>query len=265
MSSSDLSFDLALERAVQGTTQVLPVSLISTGALWKYFVQATDLGTSWRSNSFDDAAWNSGPSMLGFGDANGILPATVVANNGQWTSYFRRSFVAPDPAVVQSLNARILREDTAVVYLNGAEVWRDENLPSTGTINYNTPAQAGLGGADESAWIPITIDTVYLQSGTNLIAIEVHQNSTNSSDLAMNFDLTAALLVPTRAHIFISATTLSWPSEAGALKLYSTTILASPVSWSPLSGSAYQSNGAWHLPLPAATTNAQWFYRLQSP
>ena len=35
---------------------------------------------AWRSNTFNDTAWSSGPSMLGFGDANGLLPATVIAS-----------------------------------------------------------------------------------------------------------------------------------------------------------------------------------------
>jgi autotransporter-associated beta strand protein len=244
-------------------SQFVSVSLVSTGAAWKFHDTAADPGAAWRSNSFNDAIWSSGPSMLGFGDANGILPSTVVASNGQWTTYFRRAIYIPNAAQVQTLTGRILRDDAAVVYLNGAEVWRDENLPSTGAINYNTPAQLGLGGADESAWITFALNPAALVAGTNIVAIEVHQNATTSSDLAMNFDLTSTLLLPTKARVSINPATLSWPSEAAWFSLYSTTNLTPPMNWTRVSA-AYESNGVWYWPIPA-TTNAQEFYRLHGP
>src|SRR5439155_11962747 len=46
-----------------------PVSLIVTGAIWKYFDQGVDLGTNWASRIYtNDASWASGPSQLGYGD-----------------------------------------------------------------------------------------------------------------------------------------------------------------------------------------------------
>ena len=116
----------------------MPVTLVATGAVWKYFDRTSDLGTAWRSNSFNDVMWSSGPAMLGFGDANGLLPATVVASNRQWTTYFRRTFYVPHGNLVQSLDGHILRDDGAVVYVNGTEIWRDTNMPS-GVITNPTP------------------------------------------------------------------------------------------------------------------------------
>jgi autotransporter-associated beta strand protein len=266
-SSSDISFDLKLERVVQGSgspAQFIPVSLIATGAVWKYFDNTNDLGAAWRSNSFNDAGWAGGRSMLGFGDANGLLPSTTVASNGQITTYFRHTILVPNAAQVQALSARILRDDAAVIYLNGAEVWRDPNLPGTGQINYRTPATAALGGVDESTWLNFAPDPSAPLSGTNLIAIEVHQNSATSSDVAMNFELAGTLLLPLTTRLAISGSALSWPAEAGWFSLESTTNLTPPVVWSPLLSSAQPSNGLWHFPLPA-TTNAQTFYRLRGP
>ena len=57
------------------------------------------------------------------------------------------------------------------------------------THTENHPASAG----HESLRPSIEIRVV---SGTNIITIEVHQNSTTSSDLAMNVDLAGMLLVP---------------------------------------------------------------------
>jgi len=52
------------------------------------------------------------------------------------TTYFRRAFVSPDPTNFATLLLRLLRDDGAVVYLNGVETWRD-NMPP-GTIFYST-------------------------------------------------------------------------------------------------------------------------------
>lgn len=266
--STDISFDLKLEGLVQGSSapgQFVPVSLLRSGALWKYFDGANDLGTAWRSNSFNDFAWRSGPSMLGFGDANGILPATVVASNQQWTTYFRRAIYVPDASQVQTVNGRILRDDAAVVYINGAEVWRDPNLPAAGSISYSTPATDGLGGADESTWLEFSLDPAALQTGTNAIAIEVHQNAVNSSDLAMNFELSGMLLLPLDVRLSIAGDAVSWPGEAGWFSLVTTTNLSPPIAWTAATNTAVlsRSNGQWRLTLPAPT-NGQRYFRLQN-
>jgi len=266
-------YTVALDYGAPGQVRLLvasesdrfvPVSLIVTGAMWKYFAQPSDPGAAWRSNSFDDTTWSSGPSMLGFGDANGLLPSTLIASNGQWTTYFRRAIYVPNPSQAAILSARILRDDAAVVYLNGAEIWRDENLPNTGAINYDTPAQAVVAGADESAWIHFAMNPAALVAGTNVIAIEVHQNALNSSDLAMNFELAATVRLPVDVHLTIVGDTLSWPSDAGWFSIYSTTDLTPPVVWTPLTDTPVLVGEHWTLSLPLSTNN-QRFFRLHSP
>jgi autotransporter-associated beta strand protein len=265
--SSDISFDLKLEGLVPGVSApavFVPVSLIATGATWKYFDGTNDLGTAWRDNAFDDATWNSGSSMLGYGDANGLLPSTLVASNGQITTYFRRAVVVPNPAQVRTLTARVLRDDAAVVHLNGAEIWRDENLPSTGAINYDTRAQTSLSNADESAWLSFALSPAALLPGTNIIAIEVHQSAANSSDLAMNFELNATLLLPASVRLALTGDTLSWPADAGWFSLESATNLTPPVAWTPFTNAPVLMGDHWLLTLPD-TTNGQRFFRLQTP
>ena len=78
--------------------------------------------------------------------------APHLSSNRQWTTYFRRQFYVPHPALVTPLNARLTRDDAVVIYLNGAEVWRDTNLTS-GTITFTTPALVALSGADETNWL----------------------------------------------------------------------------------------------------------------
>src|SRR5207253_2793104 len=115
----------------------------ATNSVWKYRDTGENLGTAWTGLTFNDSAWKSGPSMLGYGDGG---EATVVSygpdpNGKYFTTYFRRAFTILDPTVVSALAMQVRREDGVIVYLNGSEIYRN-NMP-TGPVNYLTPAATG--------------------------------------------------------------------------------------------------------------------------
>lgn len=253
--------------AVTAPAPPVPVTLISPGAVWKYFDQTNDLGTTWRSNTFNDAAWASGVARLGYGNDGEV---TKVASNRQWTTYFRRQFYVPNPANVTALDARLTRDDAAVIYLNGTEVWRDTNLTS-GIITNQTPALVALGGADETNWLTLSFITPplsLLKPGWNLLAAEVHNQSLTSSDIGFNFELSGMALIAgaPRCNIFSApeSLTLSWPDDASYFAAYFATNLTPPATWTSLGDLAVLTNNQWRVTLPAAT-NGQRFFRLQSP
>jgi hypothetical protein len=80
----------------------------------------------------------------------------------------------------------MVRDDGAVVYLNGTEIWRS-NMPG-GTITSTTDATASVGGALESNWFSYTVKRPPLVAGLNVLAVELHQKGTNSSDLSFDFE-----------------------------------------------------------------------------
>jgi hypothetical protein len=163
-----------------------PITLVPLGATWKFLDTGADLGAAWRSNSFNDTFWRSGPAQLGFGDGD---EQTVVANHLQFTTYFRYRFVLPAAGSVRALRGRLLRDDGAVVYLNGVEIFRS-NMP-TGAVNYLTPASSAVSGSDETNYFSFAASGATLCAGTNLVAVEIHQSATNSSDISFNLELTA--------------------------------------------------------------------------
>ena len=239
-------------------------SLVATGAVWKFNDSGANLGTAWRSNAFNDAAWSSGPSMLGFGDANGLLPSTVIASNRQITTYFRTSFTVPPGLNTTNLNLRILRDDAAVVYLDGGEIWRDTNITS-GVVAYNTLTPVSLGGAAESTWLTTNLPPALLPAGPHLLAAEVHQNSTTSSDVAFNLELTAQSAAPSPT---LSPTlaggnqfTLAWPGWAAGYALQVATNLTPPVAWLVATNVPALINNQWVVPLGTPATGNR-FYRL---
>jgi hypothetical protein len=163
--------------------------LVPTGATWKYLDNGSDQGSAWRNPAFNDALWPANAAQFGYGDGG---EATVVsygpiATNKYITTYFRHAFDVADPSSYAGVTISLLRDDGAVVYLNGREVFRS-NMPG-GAIAYRTPASANIGGADESTFYPTAISATNLASGRNLLAVEIHQASTNSSDVSFDLEL----------------------------------------------------------------------------
>ena len=97
----------------------------------------------------------------------------------------------PDPAALGPLTLRLLRDDGAVVYINGMEVFRS-NMPA-GTVTYTTPASTAVGGADEQQFYTSTVDSSALVVGSNVIAVELHQSGGTSTDLSFDLELTATV------------------------------------------------------------------------
>ena len=263
--SSDLSFDLELLatlRPARATT------LIADGAVWKYHDLGVNLGTTWRNNSFNDVAWSNGVSKFGFGNDGEVTTLTRTNSFGttNMTFYFRRQFYVPSPLAVQSLTARLIRDDGAVIYLNGSELWRD-SMPA-GPITYTMPATTTISGTDETSWLtlnsqPSTLNL--LVPGWNTLAAEIHQVTNTSSDAGFNFELFANVSVNTnlalRARQSGPDLVLTAPTDANYFSLHAATNLTPPVLWSPLTNTPQFFGNEWRVTLPV-TTNGQQFYRL---
>ncbi len=175
----------------QGTT------LVVTGAVWRYLDNGSNQGTAWRELAFDDSAWAAGPAQLGYGDGD---EATIVsggtnANSKYITTYFRRAFTVEEASAVSNLTLRLLRDDGGVVYLNGIEIHRG-NMP-TGAVDYLTLAASSISAPAESTFNLALVDPAALVTGTNVLAVEIHQGATNSADIS--FDLELISNVPSAA------------------------------------------------------------------
>ena len=166
--------------------------LVASGAVWSYLDDGSDQGTAWRAPAFDDSGWSQGASQLGYGDGD---EATVVSfgpnsSDKYETTYFRHQFDVPNPAQYSLLALRLMRDDGAVVYLNGSEVVRS-NMPA-GTIGYTTLASSAMSGAEETNFFWYTLGAASLASGTNTLAVEVHQVLVTSSDISFDLELIAS-------------------------------------------------------------------------
>ena len=167
----------------------LTTTWIARGSTWKYLDDGSSPDTSWSTLDFDDSTWKAGAAELGYGDGD---EATTVsyggnANDKHITTFFRKVFqVAPDEQI-SGLTLTLKRDDGAVVYLNGTEIFRD-NMPESSS--YDTPASSVVEDDDiVRTAVPVTL----LDPGRdNVLAVEVHQQSARSSDLSFDAELTRA-------------------------------------------------------------------------
>lgn len=167
------------------------VNLIPVNDSWKFLDNGTDQGIIWQNINFNDASWSAGNAELGYGDGD---EATTVsygtsANDVFITTYFRHSFNVVDPTLYSYLSLELLRDDGAVVYLNGNEIYRS-NMPS-GNINYQTLANGTVAWPNEDDWYNANISSSFLVAGNNVVAVEIHQDDNTSSDISFNFKLDA--------------------------------------------------------------------------
>jgi hypothetical protein len=240
--------------------------LIPAGAMWKYLDNGSNQGTAWYKTNFNDNLWKEGPAQLGYGDKD---VTTVIgygpdSNRKYITTYFRRAFLVDDPAQFAGLTLSVMRDDGAVVYLNGREVFRS-NMPA-GTISYSTLASDTVGGADESAFFDCEIDPARLVKGTNLVAVEVHQASASSSDLGFDLRLAGLSLSRTSPPLLLAERVganirLFWPATAIGWELYATADLMPPVAWTPVSRAIQYTNGQSSITF--APANSQQFFILK--
>jgi hypothetical protein len=183
---------VTLSSRASGPARAQQSVLVPSGAIWKYLDNGSNQGTAWRARTFGDSAWKSGAAPLGYGDGD---EATIVSygpdSSAKYiTTYFRHAFTVPDPSAVGALSLGVLRDDGAVVYLNGTEVFRT-NMPG-GTIGAATLASTALGGSDETTYVTAAVNPGLLAAGTNVLAVEIHQAGATSSDISFDLRLTAS-------------------------------------------------------------------------
>ncbi|MDA3853559.1 MAG: right-handed parallel beta-helix repeat-containing protein, partial [Bacteroidales bacterium] len=165
-------------------------TIISRGDNWYYFDAGTDLGTAWKASDYDHSSWRQGQAQLGYGDGDESTTIGYGSSNTNKyiTTYFRKKFTLTiEEKNGSQMIINLLKDDGAIVYVNGQEVIR-ANM-SSGTVDYQTTSRSRVSGSAESTFTSYTIDNSYFLLGNNSIAVEVHQTAANSSDLSFDLEL----------------------------------------------------------------------------
>lgn len=162
-------------------------NLVPLSHTWRYEESGTDPGGDWRAPEFNDSAWPAGQGLLAQEDCN-CLPEPIrtqlTVGSSKLTYYFRTTFVYTGNVSQATLALRHVVDDGVVVYLNGAEVWR---LGVEDPVTHTKLASRSVNNAVLEG--PFILSAVPLRSGLNVIAAEVHQVNSSSSDVVFGLQL----------------------------------------------------------------------------
>ncbi len=161
-------------------------SVVKADDIWRYFPGNSEPPSNWHETGFDDSSWLSGPGGVGYGDgddATVISPVTSV--------YIRRNFILYDTSIISSAVLHVDFDDGFVAYLNGHEIAR-ENIGTVGirplhnefAILTTYEAQLPSGGIPARFIIDEEILSGLMIQGNNVLALQIHNCNSTSSDLS---------------------------------------------------------------------------------
>ncbi len=169
-------------------------SLVRADNIWKYWNASSIPANyaSWKDLGYNDQNWSSGAGGIGYGDND---DQTIIASIP--SILLRHEFVVHDVEEITHLIFHADYDDGFIAYLNGQEIMRSDNLSASPAYHELTSSQHEAvmysgGIPDDITFDGEEIEDL-LQDGANILAIRVHNASTNSSDLTGNFFLSAGL------------------------------------------------------------------------
>ncbi len=155
---------------------------IREGDTWKYFLPQSEPDSEWKNNGFDDSGWNSGQTGIGHSDND---DRTIIAKN--ISVFARKTFTVTDLTSVSKVIFYIDYDDGFVAYLNGVEFARSNMGETNSPVTFNQTASAShealiYRGESPEAY---EIDADILIEGENVLAVQVHDVSRNSTDMTL--------------------------------------------------------------------------------
>jgi len=170
----------------------------------------------WTLEDWDDVAWLSGTTGVGY-DYAGLIGLDVSAMRGvNETVYIRVPFEVEDPSAIKALTLRIRFDDGMIAYINGQEVARD-NAPAPTKETWNSGAP--VNRFDDQALNPVDYSIPefdFLHVGTNLLAVQGLNNRRDSSDLLILPELLATISSEAEPSLrYFPAPTPGKPNNAG--------------------------------------------------
>lgn len=148
------------------------------------YLRVTQAVANWNSITFSDGGWSIGKTGIGYGDGD---DATMIASVN--TVYLRKTFYLSDTTQFSRSFLHVDYDDGFVAYLNGFEVSRaNMGTPGTATVfnqSADQPREAEMyqGGLPQA--FDLTNHKQRFRIGKNVLAIEVHNYGSSSSDLSL--------------------------------------------------------------------------------
>jgi len=165
--------------------------------IWKYLEGTYEPDTNWRKIGFNDISWLQGQGGIGYGDND---DSTIV--NPVTSLYLRNDFNIIDTAQITALALNIDYDDAFVAYLNNVEIARSNigNVGDYPTFNQTSSslheAQIYQGGNPDQFLINTQLFKDNILPGNNILAVQIHNDNINSSDLTSRIFLSFGINNP---------------------------------------------------------------------
>lgn len=172
-------------------------SLVVASNEWRYFTGNSEPPSIWTDLTFNDSAWQKGSGGIGWGDGDDTTVITRVPS-----VYLRRKFNVAELDKIVALILHVDFDDGFVAYLNGKEIAR-ANIGTPGVkppysqyaTNCDFEAQLPSGGIP-ARFVLNSTHKGYLLQGENVLALQVHDCNSTSSDLSSTTFLMAGISIP---------------------------------------------------------------------
>lgn len=169
-------------------------TVIAANYTWQYLVPSSEPDASWRLPNQTLVGWSTGIGGVGFGDNDdGTLISTATS------VFLRKTFTLSDVSSIEFLKLYMDYDDGFVAYINGVEIAR-ANVGTAGTPPVFNSLAAGnheangyQGMALDEFEVSMSSLEGILVNGENVLAIQVHNATVNSSDLTSNAYLAAGV------------------------------------------------------------------------
>jgi hypothetical protein len=246
---------------------VSQTEIIGEAEFWRYLKGAglEDYPASWKTEGFDDSDWEEGRTGIGYAD--GDDRTELLDMQGSYVSIAaRKTFSMSQAEIDEAGDITFLLDfdDGFVAYLNGMELAR-ANVD--GVIGEDVRADQPANGSHEAGDFEVFgVSKDLLQDGPNVLAVQVHNATLDSSDLSF-----IPMLVireqppsqpgggPTEAPVVINEVKATEAGGGGFIELYnrSSELLAldgyvledsGGVSRFTLPGASFLATGEW-LPI----------------
>ncbi|MFW5851345.1 MAG: CotH kinase family protein, partial [Bacteroidota bacterium] len=159
---------------------------------YNYFIGKSEPPADWNSISFDDNSWESGYSVIGYGNHNDTTKIDTCTS-----VYIRLPFEIESLDNITKFNLMADYSDGYIAYINGIEILRiNMGEPHTVVAHNELATRSRDMLSSRYQCNPLMgyfIDEDMLQTclveGENILAIQVHNDSVADSNIGFNFGL----------------------------------------------------------------------------
>ena len=172
------------------TAPVASAFPIAKKSNWSYKDDGQAVSANWTALNHNDTCWTNAIGSFGFGlpAIDKTLSFGPDAGKKHLSYYFRKRFnIADVNSLSDNVEVNVRANDGFVLYANELEVVR-YNMP-TGKIDSATLALTAQKPLESTVYYTFDIPKNIFKNGLNVLAVEVHQASAQSSDLAFDLEL----------------------------------------------------------------------------